>query len=98
MRAELIFGGRARREHGRLPLPLAGEGWGEGPCNLGRLAKCPHPTAFRRSTSPASGRGEASARHCKSSQLPSITRVELGELRLQLFQDRVRIAAGFLDI
>ncbi|PJG52396.1 hypothetical protein CVM73_26020 [Bradyrhizobium forestalis] len=47
---------------GALPLPLAGEGWGEGASAMGQSPRgeSPHP-ALRAPTSPASGRGEGAA-------------------------------------
>ncbi|RXH08169.1 hypothetical protein EAS54_36310 [Bradyrhizobium guangzhouense] len=53
----------SRRAGGALPLPLAGEGWGEGVSASGQSprGKNPHPPRSASvSASPASGRGGAS--------------------------------------
>jgi sulfur oxidation c-type cytochrome SoxX len=56
-----------RRDHGALPPPLAGEGWGEGVSTRENPQEERTLTLAFGSTSPASGRGKGSSRRPQSS-------------------------------
>ncbi|QHP71640.1 hypothetical protein EI171_32800 [Bradyrhizobium sp. LCT2] len=58
----------ASREAGTLPLPLAGEGWGEGVSAVGFAKRIEPSPGASAPTSPASGRGDRSRREIESTK------------------------------